>query len=74
MKYIFNFRGCRQYQTKKGELLWVLQDVCRELKIPSNQHMNAYERLSPDERSFFKEKTSDGGRAVFLVKNQEYTL
>ena len=69
MKFIFNFKGCRKYQTENGQLLWVLQDVCRQLNIPRNQHMNAYERLRPDERSYFKEKIQDGNRRViFLVK------
>ncbi len=29
--------------------------------------MNAYERLRPDERSYFEEKTTEGGRRVFFL-------
>ena len=66
MEHIFDFRGCRKFQTQKGKILWVLQDVCKVLNIPSQHHMNAYERLRPDERRYFEEKTSDGGRRVFF--------
>lgn len=70
MKNIFNYKGCRKFQTRKGQPLWVLQDVCKELNIPRHQHMNAYERLLPDERSYFVEKTPEGGRRVFFLVKQ----
>jgi prophage antirepressor-like protein len=66
----FNFKGCRKFQTKKGHTLWLLQDVCRELNIPKNQHKNAYERLLAEERSYFEETTSEGDRRVFFLVNK----
>ena len=65
----FNFKYCQKFQNKKGEILWDLHDVCKELNIPRHQHLNAYERLSPDERSYFEKTTPEGERLVlFLVK------